>query len=88
MSATSILTSYCAAKGYTSIINPTTLPSPTGASTVTVTAAVSTVTQHSYQTVYLSAGSASLLRLPGSQQIYRILIVLILLVRPMTGFST
>lgn len=36
-SAVSILTQYCADKGYTSIVEPTILATPTGAFTVTVT---------------------------------------------------
>ena len=57
-SATSILTAYYAAKGSTSIIQPTDLPS-TGASTVTVDGAAATVTQYAYETVYVKVSEAT-----------------------------
>lgn len=54
-SATSILTAYCASKGYTNVVAPTIL-STQGASTVTITVAMGTVTAAG-TTVYVSAAS-------------------------------
>lgn len=63
-SATSILTAYCASKGYTSILTPTVLT--TGASTVTLTvnnptaaATAPTVTVHSQTTIYIPRTSSA-----------------------------
>jgi hypothetical protein len=53
--AVSILTSYCAAKGYTSILAPTILPATTGACTSSPTA---TVTVHVTQYVTVSGANS------------------------------
>ena len=52
--AVSILTSYCAAKGYTSILPPTILPATTGACTASPTATVT-----AYVTQYVTVSGAN-----------------------------
>jgi hypothetical protein len=55
--AVSILTSYCSAKGYTSILPPTILPATTGACTASPTATVTV-----YVTHYVTVSGASSMR--------------------------
>jgi hypothetical protein len=55
--AVSILTSYCAAKGYTSVLAPTILPATTGACTASPTATVTV-----YVTQYVTVSGANSIR--------------------------